>query len=91
MSKPNYQHNQNLNFVRLAANLYIEEFLNNICTNEYYGYTTHFFFILTQLFKKCKGNKSDREKERVKKELGFEQKQTVALSSMICVLNSPCT
>lgn len=43
MSKPNYQHNQNFNFVRLAANLYIEEFLNNICTNEYYGYTTHFF------------------------------------------------
>ena len=52
MSKPNYQPNQNLNFVRLAANLHIEQYLNNISTNEHCGYVRDFFFILTQLFKK---------------------------------------
>lgn len=31
--KPNYQSNQNLNFVRLTANLHIGQYLNNINTN----------------------------------------------------------
>ena len=61
VSKPNYQHNQNLNFATLTANLHIEQYLNNINTNEYCRYI---FNLNSTLKESVRGQKSDTERKR---------------------------